>query len=109
MAPLCTPSGVLGTYLEFYEGVEKPSSMCMEGNTWYLIFLVSILARKGKKIPSLAHTYLAILELVFHISNISHDLIPFIFRIQSSGGQIHYTPDDVDDWDDDDPDDDLDI
>ncbi|XP_069978894.1 elongator complex protein 5 [Penaeus vannamei] len=30
-------------------------------------------------------------------------------RIQSTGGQIHYTPDDVDDWDDDDPDDDLDI
>ena len=25
------------------------------------------------------------------------------------GGQIHYTPDDVDDWDDEDPDDDLDV
>ncbi|KAK4294374.1 hypothetical protein Pmani_032996 [Petrolisthes manimaculis] len=32
-------------------------------------------------------------------------------RVQQAGvgGQIHYTPDDVDDWDDDDPDDDLDI
>lgn len=30
-------------------------------------------------------------------------------RVQSSGGQIHYTPDDVDDWDEEDPDDDLDI
>lgn len=30
-------------------------------------------------------------------------------RVQSSGGQIHYTPDDADDWDDEDPDDDLDI
>lgn len=30
-------------------------------------------------------------------------------RIQSHGGHIHYTPDDVDDWDEDDPDDDLDI
>lgn len=47
--------------------------------------------------------------LIFHISNTSHHFNPFIFRIQSTGGQIHYTPDDVDDWDDDDPDDDLDI
>ncbi|KAG7166217.1 elongator complex protein 5-like [Homarus americanus] len=30
-------------------------------------------------------------------------------RVQTQGGHIHYTPDDVDDWDDDDPDDDLDI
>jgi len=30
-------------------------------------------------------------------------------RIQSHGGHIHYTPDDADDWDEDDPDDDLDI
>ncbi|XP_068220738.1 elongator complex protein 5 [Palaemon carinicauda] len=30
-------------------------------------------------------------------------------RVQSSGGQILYTPDDVDDWDEEDPDDDLDI
>lgn len=31
------------------------------------------------------------------------------YRAQSLGGQILYTPDDVDDWDEDDPDDDLDI
>ncbi|XP_071541026.1 elongator complex protein 5 [Panulirus ornatus] len=30
-------------------------------------------------------------------------------RVQSLGGQILYTPDDADDWDEDDPDDDLDI
>nr|XP_045617159.1 elongator complex protein 5-like isoform X1 [Procambarus clarkii]XP_045617160.1 elongator complex protein 5-like isoform X1 [Procambarus clarkii] len=30
-------------------------------------------------------------------------------RIQSQGGEIHYTPDDVDDWDEEDPDDDLNI
>lgn len=30
-------------------------------------------------------------------------------RVQGEGGQIHYTPDREDDWDEDDPDDDLDI
>lgn len=30
-------------------------------------------------------------------------------RMVSHGGHIHYTPDDVDDWDEDDPDEDLDI